>query len=393
MKKVVVLFMMISVWLLNAKTMKTPGQQYSAPKIDQKIPVVIEKKEEIITPEVKITTSAINREEIIQKIDNQLSLPLSDVWYDTMDNLLFDLSAVDRAMARNYVQQVRQKIVDSIKPKEVIVEKIVEKPVIVEKIIEKPVFIPQKEMPSMQPTGDDQPMIVSKKIAPKKLGGEPIVPEGEGMKIGIKKAPPQLGGGPVKKPGEVVKPVSKPVVPKPVEQIFSVPKLKILDNEKLLALFAELLEKLPSNWNNQVVEKVEEKTKYGSKIYNVYGAPIPKWVNDMNTLKKVLVMNMIMPEEEITKKVADRIVQVRSEKSVKPVVSIVQEEKPQEELTEEDIIRLIKGLLAEPKTDQLGWVVSIKGNIKALDKLNHEAALEYHNRFIKLTGEKPFLKP
>ena len=71
---------------------------------------------------------------------------------------------------------------------------------------------------------------------------------------------------------------------------------------------------------------------------------------------------------------------------------MVQEEKPKEELTEQDLVRLIRGLLADPKKDQIGWVVSVKGNIKALDKINHEAALEYHNQFITLTGERPFLK-
>ena len=40
---------------------------------------------------------------------------------------------------------------------------------------------------------------------------------------------------------------------------------------------------------DRVIEKVEEKTKYGSKIYNVYGAPVPEWTNDINTLKTVLV--------------------------------------------------------------------------------------------------------
>jgi len=56
------------------------------------------------------------------------------------------------------------------------------------------------------------------------------------------------------------------------------------------------------------------------------------------------------------------------------------------------LVTLIKVQLREPKADQIGWVVSIKGNIKALDKMNHEEALKYHDQFIRLTKEKPFLK-
>ncbi len=125
----------------------------------------------------------------------------------------------------------------------------------------------------------------------------------------------------------------------------------------------------------------------------MYGAPVSKWSNNMSILKTVLVDQNIMTEKDAAKTIADRISEVRAEKTAKPPVVGAQEEKPKEELSEQDLIKMINGLLAEPKKGEIGWVVSTKGNIKALDKLNHAEALKYHDKFVEITGERRFLQP
>lgn len=340
--------------------------------------------------EIKNVVSPIEKEIIMQRLDKQLNLPLDSVWEDDQINNLFDLAKIDPTAARDYFKKIHIKMINSIpQPSDVVTDK--------------PIVLPKETLPIISV---DEPMkkAIGRQAPPKKFGDTkveevPVIPtEEEPMKIASKKGGAPLGGpkkpvvvGEAKEPSSNVKNI--PIVaPKVVEQIFSVSKLKDLPNDKLIELFEGLLEALPKSWNNQVVEKVEEKTKYGSKVYNVYGAPLPKWLNDINTLKKVFISKNIISEEEITKRIADRIIQVRVEKNVKPPVTVVVEEKPKEELTEQDLVRLIKGLLSLPQPDQIGWVVSVKGNIKALDKINHNAALEYHNRFVTLTKEKPFLK-
>jgi hypothetical protein len=342
-------------------------------------------------PVVRSMVYQIDKNAILQKLDMELFLSVDNAWDERVDNLLFDLAVVDRNIAHDYSKKIRDKVTASAiaqlpkpiveKPADGIIEIVKGKPVGAPVVFpvqpdREPIKVEQEEV-ILQP-GEEPMKKAMGRPAPKK-GGAPS--SGPAKKLGVPSSGPKAST----KPGAVV-------APKAVEQIFSVPKLQVLDNDKLLELFAGLLDKLPTNWNGQVVEKVEEKTKYGSKIYNVYGAPISKWTNDINTLKKVLITKNVMPEAEIAKKIADRIALVRSEKNVKPAMVGVSEEKPKEEMTEQDLVRLIKGLLAEPKADQIGWIVSVKGNIKALDKINHAVALEYHDKFIKLTGEKPFLK-
>ncbi|HSC24784.1 MAG TPA: hypothetical protein VLB80_01025 [Candidatus Babeliales bacterium] len=327
----------------------------------------IEEKAPAIHSEEEVVEKLINKDEIIKKLEVQFQLPRDSEWHKKVSDLIFDLAIFDRQLANSYLNRVYEIISDD-----------------VQKIAEKAAM--SRDTSSIAPPTTTGGM---KKGAPPtasgtggmKKGAPPTAPKGGPGKNGSKKS-----AATTKTPEAAVK------EPKIAEQIFSIAKLSELDNEKLLELFNGLLDKLPSNWNGQAVERIEEKTKYGSKVYNVYGIPIPKWSNDIGTLKKVLIMKNIMTENDVTKKIIDRINFVRSEKNKKTEANVPSEEKPKEELTEGDIINLIKILLAEPKTTEIGWVVSTKGNIKALDKMNHEKALEYHDQFINLTKERPFLK-
>ncbi len=382
---------------------------------------------------IPVSVPKVDQDAITKRLDEQLRFPVESAWNDRINDL-FDLAMVNRELARDYFIKMRSKMesaevrpldVEEKKPTESMLPAGVEPMKKGTKPAPKPAApkaqvtegpkaeviestLPAGEEPMKKSTGRPAPQ--RKPAVPKAEATEapkvetPEIPSGEEMKKGTRPAPSRKPGAPSGGPkkaltpakGEAAKPVaSKETAPKVVEQIFSVSRLQQLDNDKLMELLNDLLEKLgtvPSNWNGMIVERVEEKTQYSSKIRNVYGAPVAKWTNDINTLKKVIISKNIMPEAEVTQKIADRIAQVRAEKNVKPAVSTQPEEKPKEELTEEDLVKLIKAQLADPKADQIGWVVSIKGNIKALDKLNHDAAMQYHDQFIKLTKERPFLK-
>lgn len=365
MQKIIVFFVGISlcavVDTINAKQLKKLATSAPVTRVQTMQPVV----NPIVAQPVIQPIAQPQMVPIVRELDAQLKLPIGSGWDERVDDLLLDLAAVDRELARDYSQKIRQKRAS-----------VVSRPSGI--VVEKPGVVPVETGPEVSP----------------------LQPGEEPMKKGGRSAPPKKGapsGGPAKQLGvpkaAPTQPAEKVVAPK--KQVFSGPQLKKLDDAKLRDLFKDLLENLSllTNWDDRVIEKVEEKTKYGSKIYNVYGAPVPKWSNDINTLKTVLVSKAIMPEQEVAKKIADRISEVRAEKTAKPPVVSAQEEKPKEELSEQDLIKMIKYLLAEPKKGEIGWVVSTKGNIKALDKLNHAEALKYHDKFVEITGERRFLQP
>ncbi|HLJ31808.1 MAG TPA: hypothetical protein VKU36_05180 [Candidatus Babeliales bacterium] len=408
MKKMIIILIIISMHIIDAKQMRR----------------LVDVRELLEKPTIPaVVIPQVDQEALIKRLDEQLLTPVESAWDMRVDDL-FTLATVNPPLARLYFKKMSEKMAATdVTPIEVVVQKPAEKPTIEstkepeikgepEKIVEKKAE--EKPTETVLPVGEEPMKKSTRPAPPKKFGPKPGAPETpesatepslpvgeEPMKVSTKPAPKRgaPSGGPKKALTPTSKTSTKPeiekIAPKATEQIFSVSKLQPLDDDTLIKLFRDLLDKLgtvPSNWNGMVVEKVEEKTKYGSKVYNVYGAPVAKWTNDINTLKKVLISKKVMSEEQVTQEIKDRIVQVRSGKNVAPVTTTQPEEKPKEEFTQEDLVRLIKAQLAEPRQDQIGWVVSIKGNIKALDKINHDAALEYHNKFITLTKEKPFLK-
>lgn len=409
MKKIMMLIV-LAIFCIDAKVMQRMrgGQVVSRPVATS-----------VSTPVTTTLPVIKTDQEVIKKrLDQQLSSPVENAWEDRINDL-FDLAIVNRESARDYFIKIREKMAEEssvkaeekpvVKPPFAEVEKggLESKPVEVKpEVVKAEVVSVEKPAESILPAGAEPMKIGTGKPAPPRKFGAPKVesevPKAETgealMTIPKKPAPPKKGpppGGPKKaltpliKTAEAAAGKKEEAPKKVVEQIFTLAKVKALEDDKLLALFNDLLEKLgtvSTNWNATIVEKVEKETGHG--FYNAYGAPVLEWMNKISTVKRALVEKKIMTEEEASQKIKDRIAQVRSEKNVKPVASAQPEEKLKEELTEEDLVKLIKGLLAEPKTDQIGWAVAIKANIKALDKLNPAAAKEYQDRFIQLMQSK-----
>ncbi len=61
---------------------------------------------------------------IVRELDAQLKLPIGSGWDERVDDLLFDLAAVDRELARDYSQKIRQKRASVVsRPSGIVVEK------------------------------------------------------------------------------------------------------------------------------------------------------------------------------------------------------------------------------------------------------------------------------
>ena len=124
----------------------------------------------------------------------------------------------------------------------------------------------------------------------------------------------------------------------------------------------------------------------------IRGVPELSWSNTLNTIKKVIIEKNLMTESEVTKKIEDRIKEVRAEKIKKPTV--VAEEKVAVGLTQHDLEQQLNALFGNPQTTQMSWLVSVKSAIKKLDALNHESALKYQEDYIQLMPkERRFIKP
>jgi len=165
-----------------------------------------------------------------------------------------------------------------------------------------------------------------------------------------------------------------------------------MENSALLELFNKHLDTLDKNWNEQSNEIVKVKTAYGTKTEMIRGVPELSWSNTLNTIKKVIIEKNLMTESEVTKKIEDRIKEVRAEKIKKPTV--VAEEKVAVGLTQHDLEQQLNALFGNPQTTQMSWLVSVKSAIKKLDALNHESALKYQEDYIQLMPkERRFIKP
>lgn len=151
------------------------------------------------------TISVVDKEAILKKLDEQLALPVSSEWNKVMDDLLFDLAMVDRTMASEYAQKVREKIVSItakvIEPiKEV--EPIIEKPAVIKKG-DSPVVTKQPELPKESPIKEK---VEDKTEVPVPVSGEPMIKStrpgpGSGRRpVAIKKEEPFVSSQvPVKK--------------------------------------------------------------------------------------------------------------------------------------------------------------------------------------------------
>lgn len=339
-------------------------------------PVMPQEKTEIPVAGLSVVHNTPEKTESIIKEELEQLIALSDSqknesWEQKVNALLFDLAFYDKETAADYLR------------------KIYKRPVLVEhspKVFGGPTPPPMPGMPPVIKAGGPPPPPPMPGMQPVvKAGGPPPPPPMPGLpKPGGPPAPPLPGGA---KPG-----ASLPAIVKKPALTPSV--LRKMDGQEVLKLFNEHLDGLKNSWNILVEERVEVKTKYGSRVEIIRGAPDLAWKNLVNTLKKSLVEKKVMTNDECDQKINERIGQVREEKkSMKADVSSVVE-KVSEEETQVDIERQIKSLLSDPKTTEISWMVGIKSGIKKLDKLNHDAALKYQEDFIKIMPkEKRFIKP
>lgn len=114
--------------------------------------------------------SPVDKNEIIERLNDQLLLPVNDLWQERVDDLLFDLSLVDKEMAKEYAQRIRRKIADALTKtepvapeKEIASEK--EAAVVPEKEVE---VVPEKEVVQISP--------IDKDVIIKKLEEELLLP-------------------------------------------------------------------------------------------------------------------------------------------------------------------------------------------------------------------------
>lgn len=337
--------------------------------------VMPQEKTEMPVAELSVVHNAPEKTESMITEELEQLIALSDLqknesWEQKVNALLFDLAFYDKEKAADYLRKIykRQGLVEY-SPK----------------TLGGPTPPPMPGMPPVIKAGGPPPPPPMPGTLPVVKTGGPTPPPMPGMpKPGEPPAPPLPGGV---KPG-----VPLPAIVKKPALTPSV--LRKLDGQEVLKLFNEHLDGLKNSWNILVEERVEVKTKYGSRVEIVRGAPDLGWKNIVNTLKKSLVEKKVMTNDECDKKINERIDQIREEKkSMKADVSSVVE-KVSEEETQVDVERQIKNLLSDPKTTEISWMVGIKSGIKKLDKLNHDAALKYQEDFIKvMPKEKRFIKP
>jgi len=70
-------------------------------------PEVVGKDFQAISPQVVLE----NKKKITEELDKQLTYPIDDEWHKTVDGLLFDLATIDRTIANQYSQKIREKLV------------------------------------------------------------------------------------------------------------------------------------------------------------------------------------------------------------------------------------------------------------------------------------------
>ncbi len=305
-------------------------------------------------PEEKIDKQHI----IVQQLDALLALPKEKkdtLWERDAQELIFDLSAYDRPKAHDYITQIykREECIPCI-------------------TVQAPTALPKPGGPPPPPMPGILP----------KPGGPPPPPMPGGPS-----APPVAGGPkPPLMPGKIT-PKTPAITPS---------SLRKMSNQELLDLFAKHLGELEKNWNDRAEKRIEVPTKYGKKIEIVRGDPELGWNNIMNSIKRVIVERNIeqFSESKIIKQIEDRIAAVRAEKTKRPAQLAVKEEKRVEEITQADVERQIKMLLADPKTTEMSWLVGIKSAIKKMDSFDHAAALKYQEEYIELMPkERRFIKP
>lgn len=368
----------------KANTVIDPLKEVSAvKKTEEAVQQPVEKGKEAPTLVPPTQSDNNAKKEIEKKLDDLLQQKMIDeLWYTGVNNLIFDLAVIDRNLSNEYLKKVRQKTVT-------IPVKIVSPALDSESV--------QKNTPAISPlppkNQSPQPREISK-------GSPPPPPPSGGIAKGGIPLPPNSGvkkGTPPPPPGPMVKgakatpaakgkssPVISPKGPDPltIRESYGAKQLEKRTNEEVIELFNKLLEALGTY--TDFWDAVQKKPKLD-------------WENKINTVKKTLVDPKRNISIDAAKAIADRIVQVRTDKAKEGLAKQAmaekkEEEKEREEFSESELIAKIESLKKREKVNEMNWLIEFQGNIKKLDKVNHEKALSYQNEFIKkFTGQRPFL--
>jgi hypothetical protein len=322
-----------------------------------------------------------------------------------VNDLIFDLAAVDRNLSQEYLKKIRIKTTPVVLPQSAkSTAPTAETAKTVAKEEPKPT---EGKAPIAEPMKRGTPPATPPLLRPSSakatedtqgFGGQAA----GGMKQGTPPPPPGgmkkpgNAGGPPPPPGPMIKkgknaPAQKgqaaPVVPKGPDPLtitgsYSAGQLAKRSNEEIIELFNKLLDALGTNPDFWDAAKKEPKLD---------------WNNKISTAKKALMdqkRNLALNGEQMIK---DRIQQVRIEKAQqgleKQNAAQMAEKKVEKlEYTQEELVAKIDALKKRMDPSDFKWLIEFQGNIKKLDKINHEKAAEYEAEFIKkFPGQKLFL--
>jgi len=247
-------------WQVKADKLVKELETSSVPKgydpltvanLKKEINPVVVVTQETIKPDDTSAASKIDKESIIKQLDAQLALSSVDnVWHEKVDDLLFELSKVDRALANEYSKKVREKTLSI--------------------YIKKEEPQTKKEEPQTKKEEPQIKLLAKEKTEEKKEVHVPVV--GEPMLKGNRPGP---GSGkrpiPVKKEGTVV----SSVVPVKKEEVVVVqPKgsqknLAAIEDE-LKQLLQEPADQRATDWLQNVNDLIFELSVFDSKKAAMY---------------------------------------------------------------------------------------------------------------------------
>ena len=376
--KVIVIMSVLAVYPLHSRTVGPAAVSKAVEK-----PVVTPP----LQPERKVPVVDVSKDTILKQLDTLLlQASIDDVWYDAVDNLIFDLYFIDRGMAKDYLKRIH------IKNTQIAAAKI---PSVT------PVPSPTVDVRrGTSPTPPPPP--VGKKVIPPSPGGIPTPTPPPGQK-GMGPTPPPVGKkgtgptpppppGPMvkkdKQEGPLVKAPIIPAAPQGPEPLsirgtYSAARLAKETDADLIELFNDLLAALPTSadfWN------AKDKK------------PQLDWENKIGAVKKALLDPKRSTNIDADKRIEDRIKEVRTEKAQQgqkqqaAAEQAKEKEERKEEVSEAELVVLIETLLKQPNVSDFKWLVKFTTNVKKLDAINHDMAVEYESNFIKKFPEqKPFL--
>ena len=432
---------------IDAKQLRVPGVPSPQPYGRVNLQPASEKTVTVVRPELK----TVDKNVIKQKLDALLFLPVDNRWDDGV-NLLFDLADVDREAARVYFRKMREKIASSVvKPLEGAIEKPSDEPTKIATNI--PVSPMKKSEGHPSPPsfsgmqkGTPPPPPGPKKLMEKGTPPPPPGPKGAAVKPGVV----------VKKVGAPIVKGLEPLSVKESYSAARLDRESDAAIEKLfeellvaLALPGTFWDsKAPGNpsldWQNKMgavkkalLKRPGEKKDYDKIIADriVAVRNNKKAEAQARLLEKEKQAEDLKPEQDLTEQELHSMIvalfrqkdpsnlqwQIKIQGAIKKLYNVNPEEALKYEKTYLDITKEKKGFIKSPVTQKVVeqpkalteedklineidtlFASGVKGPflylpakriIEELNPLNHKKAVEYHNKLINITGEKPFLRP